>query len=107
MKKLILLLAGVTTGCEVAVVESPYYYHGHESGHYHEEVCAVEPFYHPPEQCWYLWDAYGNYDGECCEWDVGDGHFEDWCLWQHECDWQWEYTGHYTDVHHHDTPHYH
>ena len=107
MKKIIILLAaGLTTGCEFVVVEGHHGYE-YESPHHHQEICYVEPLAYAPEQCWDIWDGYGYYEGECCEWDIGNGHFEDWCLWNNQCDWEWEYTGHYTDVHHHDTPHYH
>ena len=105
MRKLLFLLvtAGFLTGCEFVVVEG-HYGHGY---HHSEEVCYVEPFVYAPEQCWDIWDGYGHYEGECCEWNVGGGHFEDWCLWENQCDWEWEYSGHYADSYHYDTVHHH
>ena len=86
----------IITGCEFVVVEGHHDYdypsHEHEPGY---EYCFVEPLPYAPEQCWDIFDYAGYFEGECCEWDVGSGHFEDWCLWHGECDWEWEYSGHY------------
>jgi len=94
LKQTILFLTAMTftTGCEVVLVVDEDVSHPHQ-----HEVCYVEPYAYAPEQCWEIVDHHdGYYEGECCEWDVGSGHFEDWCLWYDQCDWFLDYTGHYT-----------
>ena len=93
MKRLFFLMVSLvsTTGCEFVVVTEH-----HADGHSGHEDCYVEPYVFAPEQCWEIIDNHDWYaEGQCCEWDVGGGHFEDWCLWYDQCDWFIDYTGHY------------
>jgi hypothetical protein len=50
------------------------------------DMCYVEdPYYTAPEYCYDL-----NYQaGYCCAWHVGYSCYEDWCIWDDMCNWEY------------------
>ena len=59
-------------------------YTGH-SVYYSQNTCwEAEPYYYPPDYC----ESY--YGGECCNWYIGYGCYEEWCVWDHYCGWEYE-----------------
>ena len=48
-----------------------------------DEQCDPVPYEHRAERC----DVYEGRD--CCEWYVGEGCFEKYCFYFHNCEWHW------------------
>ncbi len=61
-------------------------YTGHADHHsyYSYGTCWDEPYYSSPDYC----ESY--YSGECCSWYTGYGCYEEWCVWDHHCGWEYE-----------------
>ena len=77
-----------TTGCEV-------YIEG-EATHSHEHTTTCyepEPYERYAEEYQVHYNHKGLYVGECGEWYMGQGWYEEWCNWADSCGW--EYVGEY------------
>lgn len=48
-----------------------------------DESCDEVPHEHRAQRC----DVYEGRD--CCEWYIGDGCFEKYCFYYHNCEWHW------------------
>lgn len=83
------LLALMTAGCEVYIEGEPVHDH------------ASTACYEPEPYSWraeHYRDYYNNanfFVGECGEWYVGQGWYEEWCNWNDVCGWEFvaEYRG--------------
>ena len=78
MKHLILALA-LTMGCEVYVEAEP---HPHGICYESEPYTWRANYYHD------YYNNEGDFVGECAEWYVGQGWYEEWCNWDDVCGWE-------------------
>ena len=89
MKKVLFALVLALGGCDGVYVQHGHGYSTksyHTSDHYHCD--PSEPYYTPAEEYNVYYDHWGNYEGECGIWYLGWGEWEEWCLWQHSCSWE-------------------
>lgn len=84
---LFLLSVLVFGGCDV-YIEEP---HRHSVVTYeYQEYCDdSEPYWSPAEEYHIYYDYYGYYEGECGIWYLGHGYYEEWCLWEDQCGWDY------------------
>ena len=87
MRKVLIALALLLGGCDGIYVQHGYSTKSyHASEHYHCD--DTEPYYTPAEEYHLYYDSWGSYEGECGIWYVGHGEWEEWCLWQDSCGWE-------------------
>ena len=92
---LVLSLLFSLAGCDVYMARTPTTHH---NAHDHYEYTTYtycdesEPYWEFAEEYIEYYDHYGYWEGECGIWYVGNGYYEEWCIWQDSCGWEFVHS---------------